>query len=149
MSFGKRIFVDLFFIFFPHLSFCQPYCLPVCPSVYISCLCSPKDPSYVVDTTASSMAMEYGSEGSDKGYSILTETKHWKVIIVMDSISMLQKIKQGLFYTDWWWSLISRGQDHHLAVFIWPLKSPWQRKSRRTGRGDSMTFDQPIVLAVV
>ena len=78
--------------------------------------------SGAVDMTASSMAMEV--KAATEALRFLSETSHRKAVIVTDSMSMLQKIKKGLFYTDWCPS--QSAPDHHLAVLSWPLRSSGQ-----------------------
>ena len=108
--------------------------------------------SGAVDMTASSMAMEV--KAATEALRFLSETQHRKAVIVTDSMSMLQKIKRGLFYTDWW-SLIRRSQLQIITWLFCPGHSGVQgneRADKLAGdavTGDAMTFDPPIVLAAV
>ena len=108
--------------------------------------------SGAVDMTASSMAMEV--KAATEALRFLSETQYRKAVIVTDSMSMLQKIKKGLFYTDWW-SLISRSQLQIITWLFCPGHSGVQgneRADKLAGdavTGDLMTLDPPIVLAAV
>ena len=80
-------------------------------------------------------------KAATKALRFLSESSHRKAVIVTDSMSMLQKIKKGLFYTDWW-SLISRSQLQFITWLFCPGHSGVQGNERADKlAGDAVTGD--------
>ena len=108
--------------------------------------------SGVVETTASSMAMEV--KAATEALRFLSENRHRKAVIVSDSMSMLQKVKKGLLYADWF-DLISQSQLQSVTWLFCPGHSGVhgnERADKLAGdavTGDKLTFDSPLVLSTV
>ena len=105
-----------------------------------------------METTASSMAMEV--RAATEALRFLSENRHRKAVIVYDSMSMLQKVKKGLLYADWF-DLISQSQLQSVTWLFCPGHSGVhgnERADKLAGdavTGDKLTFDSPLVLSTV